>query len=507
MKKSRKPLVLLLTLALLSVALASCGTSTEETDTVDTSNRPEQTTAVSEPLSEADTELLPPVEKKNYNDQLFFKLSGSVSDGNDSREFFWVDKSDGSVVDEALYARQVKISEYLGVEIVASMTGTNHLQNYQEVMTAIRGKDGSVDMYFTNTYTGIPTMITGGYFRDLASVPDLNLDADYWNQSCMETLSLDGRYFLGYNDYCVPRAYVLAFNKDMMEQYSDSLECSVYDLVYDYKWTVDRMIALSKLVYIDKTGDGKTYDDTYGLTGKQWGPWCSFVQASDIKVIDLNEKGDYEISFYNEKYRDKTVALVEKMKDLASADCSWLCFREEGPVVLPLTSKRALMYMEKTVYLEEYLHHGLNFGVLPYPMFDEAQKDVGYRSLNTDGNLVLPSYMRNEEMTAQTLEMLAFYAEPVQIAVFEKLLGKQVADTPDDSAMLDIVWDGLCADFIMTFSHADGSLDTVKFMLPYLTNPNGTDQIASFAARYEKSGNKGLEKFMKALRNYLSEME
>ncbi len=157
------------------------------------------------------------------------------------------------------------------------------------------------------------------------------------------------------------------------------------------------------------------------------------------------------------------------------------------------------MTIVKSTALESYLDYDISFGVLPYPMYDEDQKEIGYRSWNYDGNISLPAYLRNEQMIAETMELLAFYGEPVQIAVFEKMLGKQVADTPDDAAMLNLIWNNLCSDFGTTYSHIDGSLDTNMYMLPWLTNPNGSDSIASYVAGYEKRANKGLETFMKKL--------
>ena len=93
--------------------------------------------------------------------------------------------------------------------------------------------------------------------------------------------------------------------------------------------------------------------------------------------------------------------------------------------------------------------------------------------------------------------MLSFFSDPVQTAYYAKQLGKQAADTPDDSAMLQLVWDGICTDFGLAYSYISGSLDTNLYMLPTLTNANTTLSIASHVKSYEDSANKAIDKWMK----------
>ena len=105
--------------------------------------------------------------------------------------------------------------------------------------------------------------------------------------------------------------------------------------------------------------------------------------------------------------------------------------------------------------------------------------------------------MRNENMSVESIEMLSFFSDPVQTAYYEKQLGKQASDTPDDSAMLQLVWDGICTDFGLAYSYISSSLDTNLYMLPTLTNANTSLSIASHVKSYEDSANKAIDKWMK----------
>ena len=41
-------------------------------------------------------------------------------------------------------------------------------------------------------------------------------------------------------------------------------------------------------------------------------------------------------------------------------------------------------------------------------------------------------------MVGETVELLAYYSDDVNVAFYEKLLGKKVADAPDDRRMLEL---------------------------------------------------------------------
>ncbi len=508
MKPIFRILSLILAVAMLATLFASCNQGGEnetgtkgdkETETVLGDNG-EQVSGDGTGSGEGNetgsaTEFVPAIEEKNYDTELYMETYF----GDQMLQYMYVEESRGDAVTEALYSRQEKLMEYLGVELIAQNAKGDNDTYINDYTTSIKNKDGSIDLFISQAYVGVVPLVQGGYIQNLKNVEGLNLDADYWNDEYMSSISLYDRYYLGYGDFCIANTFLITYNKTMLEQYGDSLTESVYDSVRNYRWTFDRMISLANLVYADATGDGKTADDTYGMSGNQWIPFIGFLHASNIQLVEENESGDYEVSVFNDKYKEKTVALAEKLKNFASSNAAWFRFRIEPTPVIPLESDRALMVLQNTKVLDILLSYDVEFGVLPYPMFDEAQKDVGYRQLNYDGYITIPAYSRDITMVAESVELLNYWGEDVTVAVYEKLLGKQVADTPDDSAMLRIVWDGICTDFGLTYCTTSMSLDALLYMLPTVTNPNGTEEIASFVAEHSKTANRAIEKFMKVM--------
>ena len=487
MKKSTRILLLILATLMALSCFVACGTTKPEEET---QAKQDATGSITETVVETEAELIhPTIQKTDYADTCFMHVFERPG-------LLWVEESKGDVFTEALFDRQQKLYEYLGVELIAIQT--RPLKEYDDdFTTAVKNRDGSVDVLVCSAYGSISDFIIDGYLRDYNDFSQIDLSADYWKTDYMEDVMLGDSIYLGYSNFNIFNTHVVTYNKTMLEKYSDSLDESLYDSVRNYRWTLDKMISLANLVYIDKTSDGKTEDDTFGITGHQWIPFIGFLHACDIPLVEQDDSGAYKVSVYNSTYQDKTTTLVDKLYNLAKSDSAWFRYRIEDTPMIPLTSGRALMTVYSTNGLVGYLDYELDFGVLPYPMFDENQKDVGYRSFNYDGYITFPSYMRNEDMSVETIEILSFFSDPVQIAYYEKQIGKQASDTPDDREMFQIVWDGICTDFGLAFSYISPALDTNLYMLPDLTHANTEKKIASHVKSYEATANKAIDKWMK----------
>lgn len=489
MKKLTKSLSLLLALLCLLSSFVACGGGETETNSNAGLDQSTETT------TEAATEAKPDVVKKNYGAD--FHLL--VQPQSNRTSFYWVKESDNDALSEAVFTRQQKVYDYLGVDLVAT-EALGHDQYGQPFMTAVKNKDGSVDTLLSHAYMFLPAFVQGGYLMDYNNVDGINLDADYWSLDVMEEVAAGDHLYLGYSDFRLAHTYVVTFNKKMMDRYGDAMEESIYDMVRNYHWTMDEMLSLANLVYVDATSNGKTEDDTFGITGIQWIPFINLLTASNVKLVDSNEKGEYVVSVLSETNKDRTTDLVEKLSALSKSDYAWFKYREDPTPVISIHSDRTLLSLEAIIELPSYLDYDVEFGVIPYPMYDETQKDVGYRSLDWGGWLVIPSYTDDIAKVADTLEVMSFYSEDVKITFYEKLLGKQVADAPEDREMLDYIWASITSDLGLTYSHNADALDNNLYMLPTVTQANATEQLVSYVKGYEVGANKALKKFFEGIK-------
>ncbi len=437
----------------------------------------------------------PDIEKNDYG--LDFTIIRSAG------TYIYIDEDDnsGSPIDEAVYNRQTKVEKYLGVDIMMSSIVDEYMWRDigLHIQSAVQNMDGTIDMAYTGSYNG--SCVSNGVIQDFGSVEWLDLDADYWNKGVMEDLEINGNWYLGFNDYCLLNTYCVSYNKQMLALYASSLDKSIYDIVKDYEWTFDKMIEIANLVYVDTTGNGKTEDDIYGLRGRCWHPFMGFMPSADIPTMIQDESGSYIVAINQAKYFEKADDLVEKLRALRDSNAAWFHYQQPNDSAEVVKGK-SLMFLSATTSLESYLKYNAEFGVLPYPMYDTNQgKTVGYQSLNNAGSLAIPSYVKNLQMTAETMELLAFYSANVEITYYEKLLGKQVADMPDDAAMLTLIWDGVTNDIGFTYIDALG-LDSsgLSYMLAQLVLPTSNQNLASYISAKAPTVNAAFRKFISGAR-------
>ncbi len=485
----KRIILLILVLSILSLTFISCD-STETA--VETTANKDSITETAPDKPETEPEFVPEIEKKDYGEDFFL----SIQPNSNHVDYYWVEDVGTDPMSEAVYSRQQKIREHIGVNIIGTQT-KGHDQYGEPFKIAVKTADGSVDSLLSHSYMYLSQFIKEGYLTDYNNMPIIDLEADYWNKAVMEEVAVGDKLYLGYSDFRLVHTHAIAFNKVMLAQVSGYLEETPYEMVDNYRWTLDKMLSLASLVSKDTTGDGKSEDDVFGITGKQWVPFINFLPACNIPLVASDVEGNYTVTVYNEENKEKTVNIVNKLLELSKSDNAWFKYKEESTPMISITTDRTLMYICATNELPSFINYEIEFGVLPYPMYDENQKSVGYRSLDWGGWICIPSFMKNQELTAETLELLAYYSDEVTVTFYEKLLGKQVADVPDDRRMLDVIWDSVCSDVGLTYSHIDLSLDYNLYMLPTLTHANASEGVASYVDRYQKTANRHLRKFFK----------
>ena len=374
----------------------------------------------------------------------------------------------------------------------------------QLVENAVKNMDGTLDTCVSHCNIGVSRMITENYIQDINELRGIDLSQEYWNIGFMDKLELNGNYFLGFSDFNILYTFVIAFNKDLLAKYESSLDKSVYDLVKNYEWTLDEMISLATLVELDATGDGKTLDDTFGFSSLGWYDFAQILQSCDVDIMEQDESGMYKVALSNTRNLDRTQKIIEKVQALAKSNSACMDFAYNGKTV-SLTTNRVLMTTSSTNHLPNLLNYNINFGVLPFPMFDTDQASVGYRSINWGGYICVPSYIGDEQhqlMVGETLELLAFYSENVKITFYEKLLGKQVADMPDDAAMLEIIWDSVSTDVGLAFQDTVGTYSGLVYVIPEVASPTSQyGGLSSFLGKNEKLANNGFKKFIDGIKD------
>ncbi len=445
------------------------------------------------------------------------KLDGTRYDGSTftiyslpdmfTKKFFFADKTTGDGMNDTLYQRQQTIKKLLGVEIVyKEAEASGNLAPYQlygdEVKNAIKSGTEKYQLVGTHTYYSVPDLITTNSLKDFKEFESIDLSKDYWNQSIMDQVEYKGHYYLGYSDYNLATTYVVGFNKTLYNEFESAFNGNtMYDYVRNNQWTLQKLSEVAAYVYKD---EGDPTKNTYGLSGECWVPFCGFIQSSGETIVAKNTtSGKYELTWYdNTTISSKLNTLVETIKDIRDMKevHFWLnsahsAFGDTTPV--HLSTGKVFMQFMNTGELIMMKETQIKFGVVPYPMYDTDQaKTTGYRSLNWAGFIAVPANVTNTKMISDVLECLAFYSEDVVTYYYEKLLGLKVSEAPDDAAMLDIVWAGVCSDFGLTYGMLDpnNNIDAFVYSVPNCVMQNST--FAKLNASKRRAAQNVLNKYI-----------
>ena len=434
-----------------------------------------------EAATEAETEIPPPnLDKKNYNCDFNVMYCDGIYDPNN---YFPEESVAGAVLQDAAAERSIAVSEHLGVNFHLINAPDINLVN--NLRASMQSGDDSYQMVMTHPYIYVDAMITEGMLLDLSEQPAISTDAPYWNEALMKQLSVKDKMFLGYSDFSLANTWLITFNKDIHKTYQME---DLYALVDNREWTLEKMVSLASLVSKDD-GDGKwTNRDTYGFAGFCQLPMISFMIGSDIDIVREDENGVPYISM-NAEQKEKTIALAEKLRALYLAEYSFM-WPVGAAQTMSITDGRALFMMSPSSSLKSYLEYDVPFGILPYPLYDSQQEE--YRMVSWNGFLGIPSTVKNAEMSAEVLELLAYHSAPVKEAFFEITLGTQIAEAPEDARMLDLIWRTQTNDVGQVFASCSAELGKLLYCME--TFALGQAKYASFIQSNTRSAEKAIQR-------------
>ena len=364
---------LLLGAALLLASLASCGGDT--TQTAETTAAPETADVSTETVNVCD----PGLPAMDFGGENFvFAMRGADGDYND----ITADATDGDALNDAVYYRNEYIEETYNINIDTlwcgegggSPTGS---AMYKMVTQMVMSGDSNMDVILTTPYCQSGLAI-GSYLLDLSTVNYINLTQPWWDQNVNSMLSFYDCIYFSVGDITTidnRSTAVLAFNKDMLEQYDLD---SPYDAVRNGTWTMDKMISQCKLVAGDINGDG-TMDgsDRWGFSF-----WTdagySLMHATGSVVGQINAKGEPEYCAMNEHF----INSFNKVVELANKAYSFNVAVDSNPQGVSIFASGNSLYDWCLVYnIIDMRSSEINFGIVPLPKYDEAQ-DRYYSNTN-----------------------------------------------------------------------------------------------------------------------------
>lgn len=238
--------------------------------------------------------------------------------------------------------------------------------------------------------------------------------------------------------------WILMYNKKIAESYDLN---NIYELVYSGAWTFDSMYNMMTLVSSDLNGDGviSPIDDQLGfathdssLEGLFFasGSHTYAKDADDMPYIDMNnERMIGVIEKANKIIADPNVAfnLSSNKFGLSSA------IEDLQPV---FENGHSLFYGEVMQCIIRLRTMEVDFGVIPFPKYDETQEQYNHFIHTTACMVSVPKTNLDLERTGIMLEAMAAKSKyTLQVAYYDVCLDGKFMRDDDSSGMLDIILD------------------------------------------------------------------
>lgn len=479
MQRQKKGIVILL--ALLLLAQTGCSSGTTETE----NKSGETTTTVTETVETKET---PEVPDADYGGTTFDILACGnwAQDWTEIYEF-QAEELTGEAINDAVYNRNLKVADKFNVEI----NEIHHMGNadggtgkgLKFVQQSVQAADNLYDLALICSYD-CSTLAAGGYLLDMMTdVPYIDLTKSWWDQKAVQDLAIGKKMYYSTGDITMidnECTFCILFNKQMIEDYDLD---DPYTLVKDGTWTIDKFVDMASQVSVDTNGDGKyTEADTYGYC-IWWEAMCGTIAGAGERYCSLNDKGEIELTFLTER----TLDALNKFTTLAY-DRSRAYSIQISPDKIEdmFANDQVLFYSRYLCIVKKYRDMDTDFGVLPYPKYDEAQKEY-YSSVSSYGSshICVPVSLENLEMTGAVTEyMAAVSQELVTPAYYDVTLQGKVLRDEESTEMLDIILGGRVFDLGWNYQIGDLFQDTLNMFMKSSTD---------FVSMYEKKEAKALE--------------
>lgn len=425
-KVKKQLLAFLLLVSLLSSI--SCGDAATPDET--TAQTPDGTETTAE---ETISDNLPDADFGGYEFRLFVP--------ENSKDSYTPESETGEIVDDAIYRRNRTVEERFKIKLTSVSSGkTNSDEHLAEIRKLIEAGEDAADMVL-GTGKKLSTLALEGYFLNIRDIEHLDFTKPWWSSGLVDDLTFNGKMFtcsnnLSYDEFAGSKVYF--FNKQLIENYRLD---NPYDLVFDGKWTLDRLISMTKDTYEDLNGNGSPDEnDRYGmLTTISHNAWSVALGIPEWQ----KNKDTIDI-----------VAMSNRMLEAFDKIHDWY-FNSKGLRTYS-SGKDENMQEIRKIFGEgravfsfgfigwsgsEYRDSDVDYGIIPYPKFDETQENYRvFLGVNSINMFSIPITVTNTDRTGVILEALSAEGYRQVIPTYYEIALKDKYLRDEESVqMLDLI--------------------------------------------------------------------
>lgn len=477
----KRILTLFVALSLLT-ALMSCGGGTQPSQVETTAGEADAADGAITTIAETADPLADNLPEADFDGRKF-----RVVTSDEYAYQIYAEEETGDVTNDAIFRRNLTVEERFGFEVESLINSAGKFQWYPPIVATVLAGEDAYDLVGHYAYNA-HVAISGGAYLNWKDIPDIDLDRVWWNSEINDRATFNGKLFAvtGYLATTVMQStYAIFVNTRLAGNYGYDLK-SLYGMVEDGEWVIDKFTPMMKDMYVDLNGDGaRDKDDQYGY-GSMPDNSLDFWLAAFDQPITSRDKDTIKIEIMT----DKTVSALNKLLDFY--------YNNEG----------VINYETVTAYVSNYGHDRFAAGLTVFaPSFFSAAYDM-YRDMDDDyGILPIPKWdEKQDKHFTHIMDKYTIWGTPVTIGdtefvgiVTEALCAESYrsvypvfydtalkAKYSTDAAtadMVDLIMDGVTFDLGFMFGEYLGKVQT---MIREHIKTNNPDFASDYASRVFK---------------------
>ena len=406
-------------------ALMSCGGEAVSGGAGETAAADAALPDVTEPVDSGTTEIRPNLPEETYGGREFVLFNTFFGDGKYVDSEIYPEELDGEALNDALYERCRAVEEQYDVKV------TDNHGSLAQAKKSIAAGDDSFGVTFA-TLTDIMSCVTAGYAVDIETMPYIDLSASWWDQNARRKLSFCGKLYYTFSDLIflqLDNCRAFYFNKKMIDDFG--LE-NPYEIVRDFRWTIDKMTEIGLKVVSDIDGDGKMgKGDRYGVMS--WGVtglYEALLTGGDAEIVKQGDDGIPYFYCNTERFADVYTKILDTM---GQNDIFYIGDIEKFMQDEVLFNCNSLNNTVRQRTMDT------DFGILPVPMYEESQQKYENVSPNAHA-LFVPVSAADREFAGIMLEALSYESsKTVYPAYYDIMLKGKSARDNESEEMLDLI--------------------------------------------------------------------
>ena len=395
-------------------------------------------------------------------------------------------RNQGDLMKDAKFARNEAVENRFNVNIKLGYTGTYSEVSTYVSKTVLAGTDEFDLLMGMAVDTG--SLVLKKVFLNWYDIENINFDKPWWAESNKDELTVDGVCPLAVSDFnmsSISSTFCYAFNKNLAASYEMG---NLYEVALEGKWTFDKLLELVKGVYVDDGNDKRDINDFYGMVHSNGSSVNTYLWAFDNPVCKKDEEGIPQIAIKTDKINN----IVNDIYDL---------IYNTGGVYYDANAVSGTSYpsdvflAKKAIFTtsalgnclsEGYRNFEDDYGLLPYPKYDESQKEYLTMSDGFHTVLAVPKTVKDTAFVGKIVEALSAETWKTVVPTFYEIaLKTRYLRDSESKEVLDLIIKGRVFDFGYIYDGWQGFSFTLQKMMAAGDNNFESQYTKTFTkARY-----------------------